>query len=161
MQDLTGVGYKTSEQHKEMGKSRIVRDHKDIQTVLDYLTSASPFVGDKTVLRSISTGVSACESCNVESAKSVGQKILDSMTGICPDDYTFRQKEQAVLMTAKTKSIGAGIGQVDPSLLFQRLMMIVKRSDLKEAEVFHYELCSHPTSLFDKSGLQRDQRGKR
>ncbi len=112
MQELTGVGYKTSEQHKEMGESRIVRDLKDIQTVLDYLKSASPFVGDKTVLRSISnTGVSACESCNVENANSVGNQILDSMTGICPDNYTFRQKDQASLMTAKGKTIGAGIGQ--------------------------------------------------
>ena len=37
--------------------------------------------------------------------------------------------------------------QVDPTLLFQRLIMACENSQL--AEFFRYELCTYPTSLFD------------
>jgi len=37
--------------------------------------------------------------------------------------------------------------QVDPQLLFQRLIMACENSQL--AELFRYELCTSPTSLFD------------
>ena len=136
MQDLTDVGLKTSEQHKDMGESRASRDSKDTQTVIDYLRNASPFVGEHTILRSISTGVAACESCNVENAKSIGQSILDSMVGISTDSYTFRKKDQAILMTAKNTLGTPSVGQLDPSLLFQRLMVIVRRSEMTKMKFF-------------------------
>jgi hypothetical protein len=94
MQDMTGVGFKTSEQHKDMGESRIMRDNKDTEIVLDYLKHASPFVGDERVLRSIATGVSSCDSCDVYDAKSTGQLILESMNGKSPDNYTFKKKDK-------------------------------------------------------------------
>ena len=37
--------------------------------------------------------------------------------------------------------------QVDPQLLFQRLTIACDNSQLEE--LFQYELCSYPTSLFD------------
>ena len=42
MQCLTEVRYVTSDQHKESSKSRIERDLKDTETVLEFLGERSP-----------------------------------------------------------------------------------------------------------------------
>jgi len=43
MLELTGVHYSTSEQNKDMSKSRQARDMKDTQTLLVALAEKSPF----------------------------------------------------------------------------------------------------------------------
>ena len=45
MQGLTNVNYQTSEQHKEMGKSRYERDWKDTEQVEEFFNQTSPFFG--------------------------------------------------------------------------------------------------------------------
>ena len=44
---------------------------------------------------------------------------------------------------------------VDPQLLFQRLLTVSDISMDKPIEVLQHELCSHPASLFEKTGLLR------
>ena len=44
---------------------------------------------------------------------------------------------------------------VDPALLFQRLVTIARRSGDKEQSYFTHELCSHPSSMFDTNGMPR------
>ena len=49
--------------------------------------------------------------------------------------------------------------QVDPQLLFQRLITAAMNSQLKSCQiesVFKYELTTPPASLFDTSGLMRE-----
>lgn len=43
MQHLTSVDFNTSEQHKEIGGSRVVRDEKDTLLLLSYLQQRNPF----------------------------------------------------------------------------------------------------------------------
>ena len=43
VQDFTGIQYFTSDQHKEMGKSRQVHDTSDTEKVWDYLGKKYPF----------------------------------------------------------------------------------------------------------------------
>ena len=78
--ELTGVHYSTSEQNKDMSKSRQARDMKDTQPLLVALAEKSPFAPHDHLMN-VMTGVHAEESVNVEKAKEVGQNILDSMTG--------------------------------------------------------------------------------
>lgn len=58
MQEVSGVGFYTSEQHKEETKTRQERDQKDVLTIIDVMKDRSPFAGD-TNLRNIETGVVA------------------------------------------------------------------------------------------------------
>jgi hypothetical protein len=80
MNDLTGTGFITSEQHRESGPSRMDRDKKDITAMLSFLKERDPF-DDNPNLRNIETGVTAEAHVNADNAKSIGQNIIDSLPG--------------------------------------------------------------------------------
>ena len=127
---------------------------KDTMTTLSSLASHNPFSPDSGCLRNIMNGVNADSSVNADEAKCVGEKILSSMNGKSPTDYTFKRSSQAVTMSSKSSvKINNDQVQVDPQLLFQRLIMACENSQL--AESFRYELCTYPTSLFDSPSTLR------
>lgn len=119
MQEFTGVNYTTSDQHKENSPSRLSRDLKDIQMILQYLIQRNPFSPDPS-LRNISNGVTAHTNVDAYEAKSVGQKLLKSMEGAKVSDFVFKKKNRTVTMDTKsTVKIKDDEVQVDPQLLFQ------------------------------------------
>ncbi|KAJ8416228.1 hypothetical protein AAFF_G00382500 [Aldrovandia affinis] len=154
MQELTGVNHNTGDQNKDMTDARQARDMKDTLTVLNYLQERHPFCSDPS-LRSISTGVHAHPSVNVDKAKAVGNTILVSMDGQTTAEYTSKKRDQAITMSTKSSvKIDGEAVQMDLQLLFQQLTIAAKASqDL--ASVVKYELCSHPSALFDISLLLR------
>ena len=156
MQSFCGTDYHTSLQHKETGKSRIDRDYKDSQTFLSFLIERNPFCEDK-LLRNIETGVTSDPSVNVHKATEVGNNILQAMVGKNAFDYSFKKSEQVVTpTTAPSVTLDGEKVHVDPQLLFQRLTAAAQRSAEDIAQVFTYELCSVPSSLFDSAGFIRD-----
>ena len=76
---------------------------------------------------------------------------MDSITGKAAAEYSFTKSNQAITFSAKSsiKVDGEKI-QVDPQLLFQRLI-IASQSLEDRSAIFNYELCSYPPSLFDSS----------
>ena len=145
MPELTGVSYSTGEENKDMAKSRQARNMKDTRTLLLALAERNPFT-THTDLINIMTGVHAESSVNVEKAREVGQSILDSMTGKAAAEYSFTKSNEAITFSAKSsiKVDGEKI-QVDPQLLFQRL--IIARQSLDDmSAIFKCELCSYPPS---------------
>ena len=88
MEGMSQVFYGTSEQHKETSEPRQLRDCKDTQIVIDFLEKGSPFNGDLQ-LRNITNGLTAYESANVDSARDLGLKIIDSMSGKLVADFVF------------------------------------------------------------------------
>ncbi|KAK3705553.1 hypothetical protein QZH41_000251 [Actinostola sp. cb2023] len=154
MQELTGVQFNSGEQNKDMSNSRQQRDMEDTLTILKALTDRNPFVPNPS-LRNIMNGVNADSSVNVDTAKVIGEKILTSMTGQFPSEYTFKRSAQVTTLASKSAvRIGNDHVQIDPQLLFQRLILACNSSDDLEA-LFRYELCSYPTALFDSSLMLR------
>jgi hypothetical protein len=70
MQELTGVGYFTSDQHKEATHTRKERDRKDTLSILEYLCDRNPFSSDVS-LRNFETGVVAESGVNVDKAENI------------------------------------------------------------------------------------------
>ncbi|KAK3748685.1 hypothetical protein QZH41_018981, partial [Actinostola sp. cb2023] len=149
MQELTGVQYNSSEQNKDMTKSRQKRDIDDAIVILKMLVDGkTPFAPDP-VLKNIMTGVNAEESVDVDEARAKGKKILSSMAGESVATYSFKRKEQSVTLAARSSiRIEDDRVHVDPQLLFQRLVIACNTTDDLE-DVFRYELCSYPAALFD------------
>ncbi len=148
MQELTSVGYLTSEQHKDLSVARQKKDTCDTQELLGFLTARSPF-GENPHLHSIVTGVNADATVNVDCAKAVGDKILTGMVGKTVTQHSFQKKEQSVTLDSSNKvKIREETIHIDPQLLFQRLVTVGRHNDNLE-EVFQYELCSYPPSLFE------------
>jgi hypothetical protein len=61
--------------------------------------------------------------CNADEAKSVGMLIIETMNGHSVENYVFKKKNQAVLMTSKCKSEkkNSQTSKVDHVLLFLRI----------------------------------------
>ena len=80
MVDLSGVGFHTSDQHKEVSHARKERDKKDITSILSFLTDRNPFLDDPS-LRNIDTGTTADRRVNADRTKEIGTNIIQSMSG--------------------------------------------------------------------------------
>ena len=122
IQELSGAKYSTNEQNKETGKSRQRRDMKDIHTLLLTMSERNPFT-ESTYLRNGMTEVNATGDVDVCRAKEIGQKIMDSMTGIPVAHYTFKRSDQVTTLQSKSSvRIDEQPIHIDPELLFQRLI---------------------------------------
>jgi hypothetical protein len=103
MQELTGVGYFTSDQHKEASHARKERDRKDTLAILEYLCDRNPFTSNVS-LRNIETGVVAEPDVNVDKAENIGTRTLEMMKGENVLSFNFKKSNQAVTLAAKTKT---------------------------------------------------------
>ena len=69
--------------------------------------------------------------------------------------YSFKRKDISVTMASKTSvKVGVEDIQIDPILLFQRLAALSNGDDNKK-DIFSFELCSFPASLFESPLLPR------
>ncbi len=154
MQEMSGVVYETSEQHKDLTKARLDRDMTDTNTLATALQDRNPF-RQGAELTNIMTGVCANDQVNVDKAKDIGRNILQSMEGESVSVLVFKRKVQAITMANKSVvRIDGDVVQVDPELMFQRLVVAARGSNNMQ-DVFKYELCNKPASLFDVNGFLR------
>jgi len=157
VQELTGVYYATSDQHKDVGTTRNSKDSTDTRTIIKFLSERNPFDEAVQDLRNIETGVFAELNVNIDKAKDVGSSVLKDMKDKNVDVYTFRRADQVVRMNVKsTLKVDDELIEFDPQLLFQRLITVADRNMPNMPDIFKYELCQVPSSMFDKSGLLRE-----
>ena len=124
---------------------------KDTHTLLLTMSERNPFA-ESTSLRNIMTGANATGDVDVCRAKEIGQKIMDSMTGIPVAHYTFKRSDQVT--TLQSKSSVRVDGQpihVDPELLFHHL--IVASNPLTTEKRYSVSNCvaTHRLSLTTRS----------
>jgi len=120
----------------------------DTLTVLDAVAAHDRFSqdADKTP-KNVMNGIEANSNVNVDTARSVGEKILSSMKMKTAIEYTVTRNAQGVTTASKLSiKTGSEHVQVDPQLLFQQ--MIIACDDTQLEELFQYDLCFYPTTLF-------------
>ena len=153
MQEFTGVStYEDNNQHKETSKARLERDSKDRDCFLDFLRQRNPFIEENT-LRNIETGVTGNDSVTVDKAKDNGKTIISKMEGQNVTSYSFKRKDEAVTLATRntTKPGDTEFSDVDPQVLFQRLIAVSDSTLDNTEEMFKYELNGRPSSLFDSA----------
>ena len=75
------------------------------------------------------------------------------MAGKSTDEFTFRKANQEVTLGSRsTVKIKGEHVNIDPQLLFQRLLTVRERCD-DVTSLFQYELCTYPAALFESSSL--------
>ena len=152
MQQFSGVSYETSGQHKDVSAARQARDVSDTVDLIDYLNERDPFVQNDSLFN-IANDMTAQESVNVENAREIGVKIVESMARKSTDEFTFRKANQAVTLGSRsTVKIKGEHVNIDPQLLFQRRLTVRERCD-DVTSLFQYELCTYPAALFEPSSL--------
>lgn len=157
MQIFTHKSMETSEQHKEMGMSRRKRDIEDTKILFDYLSERKVFA-NVTSLRNIVDGVVSYPNCNPYDAENIGMAVVKRMEGNNSATFVFKKKDQVVVMNTKnTVQIDNESVQIDPEVLFQRLLFIQSNRNNDDLEfVLTYELTQRPPVFFDDNGFLRD-----
>ncbi|CAG2207340.1 unnamed protein product [Mytilus edulis] len=108
-------------------------------------------------LRNIETGVVADKTVNVDDAKKVGTSILQELVGKNIADHTFRRKKQAITLGNKVQAKLDGEPlRIDSQLLFQRCTTAAHGIFEDISEIFQFELCGVPSSIFETTGLPRE-----
>lgn len=160
IQSLTNIKTETSDQHKECGKSRLIRDNKDTECIYKFLKERNPFDGaTPNALRNIADGLISTSKANVDQADEIGLKILQSLEDKNVFAHSFERCKQVVRMSSKNEiSIDGEMVVIDPDTLFQRLLLLILQSESEEEKEgsFCYELCHKAPSLFEHNGLMRE-----
>ena len=91
----------------------------------------------------------------------VGEKIIEKMSNKIVMEHTFKRKDQVVPLNAgKVGKAGANNEdltiQIDPQLMFQRLVIAGEDQFTDNSQLFQHELVSVPPSNFDNNGLPRE-----
>ena len=129
-----------SEQHKEAMSSKLATK----------LKKHSPFLVGK-ALGNIITGINADSDVNVQDLFSTGKETVTQVEGQAIFSYTHKQKAKD---TCSILHYQDHLGPNHwPALLFQRFLVISQSGELGLDEVLHYELLSHPPSLFEAKNI--------
>lgn len=157
MQELTSQEYHTSDQHKDCSKSRMERDNKDLHTIFLFLKDRIPLTDSEDgMLRNIANGIVAEKHVNVEKAKQCGEEIIQNMIGKNVSEYSFKKSKQAVTLKPRKGLLLDGERiHIDPQTSFQRFLLAAKIKEEDVEEMFQYELCDSPPSMFDSAGFMR------
>lgn len=161
IQSLTNLKTETSDQHKECGESRFVRDNKDIDCIYNFFKERNPFTGTTSnEFRNIADGIISTSKANVDKAEEIGMTIVRLLEDKNVFKHSFERCKQVVRMSSKNElAIDGDLVTIDPDTLFQRLLLLILQSDRSDAEkkaAFCYELCHKAPSLFDETGLMRE-----
>ena len=85
---------------------------------------------------------------NCACAQHVGGKVLEGMVGETTAQHTFKKKTGMPPSNSNTINVIDDVIQIDPQLLFQRLVTAGQCKD-NLVEVFPYELFSYPPAIFE------------
>ena len=77
------------------------------------------------------------------------------MTGQKIGDYKFQKKNQVTLINIKHVETVKNNQMIDQQLLFQRILIVAKRSTHDISSIFNYELSVYRTAMFETSGIFR------
>eukprot|EP00795_Rhopilema_esculentum_P008020 gene8020-13930_t len=133
MSELTGAYRKTSEQHVQLGPSRVSRDNKDLTLIKEWFDRHNPFGEDGQHLKSLSTGLIA--------------RMLDEIfkTNLVIGTWKMRaSSEKKEFKHLKSSYLRRKFSRLTALANFQNNVF----------ENFCYELTPEPTSLF-KQGMMR------
>ena len=75
------------------------------------------------------------------------------MVGNSTFDFKYKKKDKAITIKVNDcVNIKDSVVDVDPQLFFQRWIVSIQ----PDKDAFSYELCTRPSSLFDKKGLMNE-----
>ena len=130
MTELTKHQHITSHQYEELGKSRIQRDFKDLQKLLERFEAHDPFDDNRAHLQSLSSGLIGDDSVNGDQAGDVERKIQLKLNGVAVTKASIKRSEQAKSLATMKNTVMINNQQsihIDPAQLFTRLIVLVER----------------------------------
>ena len=158
MSELLDHKHQTSEQHQELGKSRIKRDNTDLETVITWFSRYKPFYPVDPNLRCLNAGISSVEgkdNVNCERIERIGAVAQRKLNNVEYCNTSLSKKDMVITLANLQQGVKVSEQSIviDDDRLFNRLIAIAERSNDLEP-YFEYELTNTPASLF-KDGFMR------
>ena len=92
---------------------------------------------------------------NVDRCQEIGSSIISVLFGNDKTTISFKKTNITFTMQNKAMKINDESVLVDP-LIFQRTTTVARHTFPEMSHLFKFELSSHPSSLFDNSGMPRE-----
>ena len=157
MTRFTELQHTTSDQHVEMGKSRVQGDIEDLTKISQWFDIYDPFLG-KDSLHCISSGlaVSNESDINCDQVEEVGAVIQEQINNNVYSGISLKRKDVVKQLTNLIDGVklGKSTVHIDPTALSTRLLVLVERAD-DMAPYFQYELTQIPSSLFQDGRMRK------
>ncbi|CAG9820707.1 unnamed protein product [Phaedon cochleariae] len=155
IEDFCGIFSGTTEQHVDMRRSRILRDSKDTEKLINWFNQHYPFPKIDNIM-SISSGLVGDERVNCCNAQDIGSIGISNIIGKDFDSVKFKRKDRVIPLGAINNSITIEevAVPIDPLLIFHR-MCIAKKTDEELQQYLEYELAPFPLSLFSEEGMRK------
>jgi hypothetical protein len=157
MSSVVGMTDGTDE-HMDVGMSRVSRDSSDLQKIIEWLDCNDPFVLKDGKLRSIATGLTAGDDVNItcDMAEDVGAAIHKEIDGQLFVDIKLKKSDRVRSLAVLHKAGHAVKKDViaDACALFGRLIILAERS-VDIPTYFDYELTPVPSSLFHNDYMRK------
>ena len=152
MKLLGGSSVKRSEQHIDLGPSRLTRDHTDWKRFKDWLTARNPFTFEDSNLHSLSTGfisIAGEDEINCDDSERIGANIQAGMDGKSFTEVRFKRNDQVKPLDwhQNTVTLDEVKVYINSTALFTRLAAVAKREENEES-YFYYKMTNEPMSLF-------------
>ena len=99
MGDITGNKLNTSEQHVELGTSRIKRDNEDLTKILSWFTNFNPITSMDPNLRCLHSGLSSIvgkDNVNCEKIEIIGAAVQLKLDDQCFNNISFKRANCAI-----------------------------------------------------------------
>jgi len=154
--------------HTELEASCMKRDTDDLTKVLEWFNEHNPFIIGEGTLHNLVSGITASENddINCDDAESVGQMIMQLFDNSPYSEVVLRKADGAVLLSALVKkmTVSRKQTQIDPNVLFTRLLFILQRPDSnddhektsrKMEAYFACELTPLPCALFNDGCMRK------
>ena len=152
MKLLEGSFVKRSEEHIDLGPSRLTQDHTDWKSFKNWLTARNPFTFDNSNLHSLSTwfiSIAGEDEINCDNSERIGANIQAGMDGKSFTEVRFKRNDQVKPLDwyQNTVTIDEVKVYINSTVLFTRLAAVAKREENEES-YFYYEMTNEPMSLF-------------
>jgi len=104
---LTDTDNTIDTQHVELGKSRVARDLKDLETLLEWFQTHNPFETSDNRLRSVASGlvVSQGSSINCDTAEEVGHSIMCKFDGVAFSEVVLKKTDRIKTLAVLKKRV--------------------------------------------------------
>lgn len=157
LENYIGLKSSSSEQHQDLHKGRIKKDHEALRKFVTWLRNHKPF-DESEVLKSLSTNVIGTKQIDCHKAVSKGKAGVISMIGKSPGTIKLNSKYEVENLNAAKSTLHhpEDFQSVDTTLLFQKIFFS-SYGDIKLLkEASKFELAPFPMSLFNTKGFMND-----
>ena len=113
IESFANIHTSSSEQHKDLRPSSQARDHKDLETFLQWLKIHSPFTfADKTSVIAIATGLVADSSSTVIKHYDIGCAAATALNGQVFSDVKLKCSDRVKTISSSTSIQSRSVGKL-------------------------------------------------